>query len=150
MLSTRRRWRLGEKTMAPRDQERAIRQGITLLSSVQVVTMSRLSSMIVQVEVRRFSNSRRGATKWLMRQAKSRGWRNWEIFRPFRLPLFHNFPLLCLSSLYFEASCFDMFSSIARTFSMPSVAAVSYSSRFAAFYSVFLGFGGLSRHSHEP
>ena len=149
MLSTRRRWRLGEKIMAPPDQERAIRQGITLLSSVQVVIMSRLSSMTLQDEVRRFPNSRRGATKWLMRQAKSRGWRNWEIFRPFRLPLFHNFPLLCYHLCVFEALCFEVSSSVARTVSMSSVAAASYSSHFAAFESVFLGLGGLSRHSHE-
>ena len=38
--------------------------------------------------------SRRGETKWLMRQTKMRDWVNWVICQPFKLTDFLNIPFL--------------------------------------------------------
>ena len=46
---------------------------------------------------------RPGETKWLMRQAKLRGWGNRAIRQPFKLALCLNFPFLSLLLLHFRS-----------------------------------------------
>ena len=80
-------------------------------------------------------------------KAKLRGWGNWAICQPFKLALFLNFPFLSLSLLHFRSFVLRNASS-AKTVFMPSVAAVSYSTHYVAFYSDVLKFESLSRFNH--
>ena len=60
------------------------------------------NTLVISIAIRHKTLARRGEIKWLMRQAKLRGWRNWAIYQSFKLAQFFNF-FFSLSFLHFRS-----------------------------------------------